>query len=272
VTRPVPVLLQVLDRVFPPNPSAFMSSREQTAHESVKASETMGAYLAELGNTATLDILDYGCGWGGETLWAARRVRSACGVDVDANAIAQARNALAGSGARNCQFALSADGRLPFPDASFDAVLSTDTFEHVMDLHLAYREIARVLRPGGSLLTRFGPLFRSPHGGHLYWACQVPYAHLLFGMDAIVALRERRGGTPRKVGSWQDLGLNGRRFDDYRAAMTAAGFDVVRFRPIPVRGTWPAVKLPLLKDFFIFGIDCHVRRPLPQGARDSRPV
>ena len=140
-----------------------------------------------------------------------------------------------------------------------DCVL--DTFEHVMDLPLAFREIARVLRPGGSLLTRFGPLFRSPHGGHLYWACQVPYAHLLFGMDAIVALRERRGGKPRKVGSWQDLGLNGKRFDDYRAAMAAAGFDVVRFHPIPVRGTSLPVKLRLLRDLFIFGIDCHVRRP-----------
>ena len=261
MTRPVPFMLELLDRVFPPNPSAFMSSAEQTAHESVKATETMGSYLAELGDTKDLDILDYGCGWGGETLWVARRVRSACGVDVDAKAIAQARTALATSGARNCRFELSADGRLPFPDASFDAVLSTDTFEHVMDLPLAFREIARVLRPGGSLLTRFGPLFRSPHGGHLYWACQVPYAHLLFGMDAIVALRERRGGKPRKVGSWQDLGLNGKRFDDYRAAMAAAGFDVVRFHPIPVRGTSLPVKLRLLRDLFIFGIDCHVRRP-----------
>jgi len=35
--------LELLDRVFPPNPSAFMSSAEQTVHESVKATETMGA-------------------------------------------------------------------------------------------------------------------------------------------------------------------------------------------------------------------------------------
>jgi SAM-dependent methyltransferase len=258
--RPVPALLQLLDRFFPPNPAAFMSSAEQTAHESVKAIESMGSYLAELGETRELDVLDYGCGWGGETLWMARRVRTACGVDVDAKAIAQARGALATLGVRNCRFELSADGRLPFPDASFDAVLSTDTFEHVMDLDLAFREIARVLRPGGSLLTRFGPLFRSPHGGHLYWACQVPYAHLLFGLDAIVALRARRGGAARTVRTWQDLGLNGKRFDDYRAAMAAAGFEVIRFRPIAVRGTSLLVTLRLLKDLFIFGIDCHVRR------------
>ncbi len=254
------MLLALLDRCFPPDPSAFLSSAEQTVHESAKATSTMGSYLAEVGNPSTLDILDYGCGWGGETLWVARRARSVAGVDVDVNAITQANAALATSDVRNCRFELSADGRLPFPDASFDAVLSTDTFEHVMDLDLAFREIARVLRPGGSLLTRFGPLFRSPHGGHLYWACQVPYAHLLFGIDAIVALRARRGGAPRTVRTWQDLGLNGKRFDDYTAAMSAAGFDVVRFAPIPVRGTALAVRLGLLKDLFIFGIDCHVRR------------
>jgi SAM-dependent methyltransferase len=261
MTPPVPVLLHLLDRCFPPDPSAFMSGAEQTAHGSARASGTMGSYLAELGNTAELDILDYGCGCGGETLWAARRVRSACGVDVDAKAIAQARNALSGPAARNCRFELSADGRLPFPDASFDAVLSTDSLEQVMDLTLALREIARVLRPGGSFLTRFGPLFRSPHGGRLYWACQVPYAHLLFGIEPLVSLRTRRGGAPRTVRSWRDLGLNGKRFDDYGAAIRSAGFEIVRFDPIPVRGTSLAVKLRVLKDLFIFGIDCHVRRP-----------
>jgi SAM-dependent methyltransferase len=261
VAGKVPRLLAFLDRFFPPDPSAFMSGAQQTAHESVKATETMGSYLQELGQTGTLDVLDFGCGWGGETMWVAGRVRSVSGVDVDRHAIAQAREALAASDIDNCRFELSLDGRLPFPDASFDAVLSTDTFEHVMDLDLAFSEIARVLRPGGSLLTRFGPLFRSPHGGHLYWACQVPYAHLLFGIDAIVALRARRGGAARVVHSWQDLGLNGKRFDDYRAAMLSAGFEPVRFTPIPVRGTTMATRLKLLKDYFIFGIDCHVRRP-----------
>jgi SAM-dependent methyltransferase len=257
----VPRLLEVLDRVFPPDPSAFMSGAQQTVHESVKATETMGSYLRELGETSTLDVLDFGCGWGGETMWVAGRVKSVCGVDVDRHAVAQARTALGGTSIRNCRFELSLDGRLPFPDASFDAVLSTDTFEHVMDLDLAFGEIARVLRPGGSLLTRFGPLFHSPHGGHLYWACQVPYAHLLFGIDAIVALRARRGGAQRVVRSWQDLGLNGKRFDDYRTAMLSAGLEPVRFAPIPVRGTSLATRMDSLKDYFIFGIDCHVRRP-----------
>jgi SAM-dependent methyltransferase len=38
---------------------------------------------------------------------------------------------------------------LPFPDASFDLVLTSDVMEHVRNDVAAHREIARVLRPGG---------------------------------------------------------------------------------------------------------------------------
>jgi len=261
--RRVPLLLEALDRLFPPNPGAFMSGDEQTRHEIVKADATMGSYLAELGadRVGELDILDYGCGWGGETLWLAQKARSVRGVDVDEKAIVQAQKACDASGVTNCRFEWSPDGHLPFADASFDAVLSTDTFEHVMDLDLAFTEIARVLKPGGSLLTRFGPLFRSPHGYHLYWACQVPYAHLLFGLDAIAAMRANRGGSAKQPASWRELGLNGLRFRDYAASVARAGFEVVRFRPNAVKGLTRLAAAPLIGDLFIFGVDCHIRRP-----------
>lgn len=42
--------------------------------------------------------------------------------------------------------------RLSFPEASFDHVLSFDVLEHVPDYRAALREMARCLKPGGSLL------------------------------------------------------------------------------------------------------------------------
>jgi hypothetical protein len=55
-------LLRLLDRIFPPNPQAFMAAEQQTAHEVAKASQTMGGWLAEIGTSRThnLDVLAYG--------------------------------------------------------------------------------------------------------------------------------------------------------------------------------------------------------------------
>ena len=43
---------------------------------------------------------------------------------------------------------------LPFPDASFDVVVSFDVFEHIRDSDAHLREVHRVLRPGGVYLLQ----------------------------------------------------------------------------------------------------------------------
>jgi SAM-dependent methyltransferase len=49
------------------------------------------------------------------------------------------------------------EGRIPYPDGHFDAAVSNQVFEHIAwpDLTTAMREICRVLKPGGALLTLF---------------------------------------------------------------------------------------------------------------------
>lgn len=44
--------------------------------------------------------------------------------------------------------------KLPFPDASFDVVVSLDVFEHIPDPDAHLDEVGRVLRPGGSYLLQ----------------------------------------------------------------------------------------------------------------------
>ncbi len=64
---------------------------------------------------------------------------------------------------------------IPVDDASFDAILCTEVFEHIPDVISAVREFARILKPGGTLLitapfnslTHFAPYHFS--GYNSYW-------------------------------------------------------------------------------------------------------
>lgn len=61
--------------------------------------------------------------------------------------------------------------RLPFDDASFDAIVSDQVFEHLQNYETVLRELARVLKPGGVMLHIFPARWR-PLEGHIF----VPFA------------------------------------------------------------------------------------------------
>lgn len=58
---------------------------------------------------------------------------------------------------------------LQFDDNYFDVIVSLAAFEHFFDLDKSLSELYRVLKPGGTLYTIFGPIWSSAWGHHL-WA------------------------------------------------------------------------------------------------------
>jgi SAM-dependent methyltransferase len=95
--------------------------------------------------------LEVASGSGGPALYLAERTGCrVTGVDVNPAGIATAVQSAhrAGAGRRASFKIADANGRLPFCDASFDALLCIDSMNHFPDRLRVLREWHRVLKPG----------------------------------------------------------------------------------------------------------------------------
>jgi arsenite methyltransferase len=99
-------------------------------------------------------VLDLGSGAGFDVLLAARKVGPAgraIGVDMTDAMLAKARANAEKAGLGNVEFRRGDLEALPIEDASVDVVISNCVLNLVGDKDRAFREILRVLRPGGRL-------------------------------------------------------------------------------------------------------------------------
>jgi arsenite methyltransferase len=132
-----------------------------------EAGQTAGipaeALLASLGcgnPTALADlregevVLDLGSGGGIDVLLSARRVGptgKAYGLDMTDEMLALALENKARAGATNVEFLKGHIEAIPLPAASIDVVISNCVVNLATDKPAVFREIARVLRPGGRI-------------------------------------------------------------------------------------------------------------------------
>jgi len=99
-------------------------------------------------------VVDLGSGGGLDVLLAAQRVGPtgrAIGIDMTPKMIELARKNAQQSGATNVEFHLATIDHLPLADASVDCVISNCVINLAPDKPAVFREIARVLKPGGRL-------------------------------------------------------------------------------------------------------------------------
>ncbi|MFW5926332.1 MAG: class I SAM-dependent methyltransferase [Myxococcota bacterium] len=96
------------------------------------------------------DVIDLACGSGNAALVAARRYCNTTGLDYVPALIDRARARATAEG-REVDFRLGDVQSLPFPDASFDVVLSVYGVQFAPDQEKAAREMIRICRPGGTI-------------------------------------------------------------------------------------------------------------------------
>jgi len=110
-------------------------------------------FLDSLGIKAGDKVLDLGCGLGGPARMAAGRYGSdVTGIDLTEAFCDGARQLNALVGLEDIRIEQGDALAMPFPDNSFDVVYTLHVSMNIADKAELYREIARVLKPGG----RFG--------------------------------------------------------------------------------------------------------------------
>lgn len=107
----------------------------------------------EPGDWTGARVLDAGCGTGEYACWFAARGADVVGLDLSEESLAQARRFADGHSIGGVQFRVGSVLDLPFDPASFDLVYCTGVLHHTPDPSGGFRELARVLRPGGKLLV-----------------------------------------------------------------------------------------------------------------------
>jgi SAM-dependent methyltransferase len=95
-------------------------------------------------------VLDVACGSGTAALVAARRYCQVAGIDYVPELIERAQKRAAAEG-REVEFRVADAQALPYPDASFDVVLSVYGVQFAPDQEKAASELLRVCRPGGTI-------------------------------------------------------------------------------------------------------------------------
>ncbi len=127
------------------DPVVALTTRERT----VKQALIRQACIAPMH-----EVLDLGCGTGTLAVWLKSAVPQANvrGLDGDEQMLSRARKKAQRAGV-SVQFEHGLSFGLPYPDSTFDRVLSSLFFHHLTrtDKERTIREVCRVLKPGGQL-------------------------------------------------------------------------------------------------------------------------
>ncbi len=109
------------------------------------------------------ELLEIGCGLGTDLLQFAKGGAKVAGLDLTPQSVALARRRFELEDMPG-RFLVGDAENLPFPDDRFDVVYSFGVLHHTPDTARAFREVRRILRPGGEAVI----MLYHAHSSHYY--------------------------------------------------------------------------------------------------------
>jgi demethylmenaquinone methyltransferase / 2-methoxy-6-polyprenyl-1,4-benzoquinol methylase len=181
-------------------------------------------------------VLDVATGTAGVALMLARRTDAEItGVDLTEQMLRRGRDRVAEAGEHRIRLAVARAEQLPFPDATFDALTFTYLLRYVTDPAATLRELARVVRPGGTVASLEFAVPPAPvwlPAWRLYTRVVLPAAGFLTGgrewahvgrfLGPSIEEHYRQFPVERHVAIWREAG-----FEDVRTRTMSLGGGLV---------------------------------------------
>jgi demethylmenaquinone methyltransferase/2-methoxy-6-polyprenyl-1,4-benzoquinol methylase len=166
-------------------------------------------------------VLDVATGTAGVALMLARRTDAQItGVDLTEQMLRRGRDRVAEAGESRIRLVVARAEQLPFPDATFDALTFTYLLRYVADPSATLRELARVVRPGGTVASLEFAVPPAPvwlPAWRLYTRVVLPAAGFLTGgrewahvgrfLGPSIEEHYRRFSVERHVALWREAGF-----------------------------------------------------------------
>lgn len=167
-------------------------------------------------NCPGAEVLDYCCGTGEMAIRAARLGARVTGIDISDVSIESAAEAARAEGLEDrCTFIAGDAEATGFPDNSFDVIIATGVLHHV-DLDAAYKEMSRILRPGGKAVC----VEAMNHNPIIMWyRRRTPHLRTAYEVDHILGVDDIRKAS------------------DYFGSISSRFFHLAGIAAIPLLGT-----------------------------------
>jgi SAM-dependent methyltransferase len=176
--------------------------------------------------TPGMNVLDFGCGLGEETLRWAQRCPNVnfTGIDTNVNSIASAR----AQDRANLRFLT----QIPEGEV-FERIVSLDAFEHFVEPEKVLRTMKELLAPGGEILVSFGPTWLHPRGSHI----PVPILWNQFFFTESALLKWRAKYRADGARTWEEAGMGRMTIKKFGNLVKEEGFQLENFQAVPIRAT-----------------------------------
>jgi 2-polyprenyl-3-methyl-5-hydroxy-6-metoxy-1,4-benzoquinol methylase len=247
---------QITDKSYVYTPLSGVDEPELDEESDRRFLLRMGGHLRFAGKT----VLEVGCGHGSLCVVAARAgATEVVGIDLDVSLATEQLCARGADLAQTVSF-MSTQGRLEeLAGRQFDLVVSKDSMEHFPDPESFVFVMTQFVKPGGELAIGFSPLWKSPNGGHIDYMTKVPWAHLIFSEETIMA--ERRRFRPHEQAErFSEVvgGLNKMTLARFHRIMASTGLTRAYFATNPgdrrgLKAMRASAKIPGLEEYFTVG-------------------